>query len=196
MRRLLAVILATSISAAAPVTAQGEANTRRAGLWLTAGGGEARNRVDCDNCGEIERYWGGTGFLRAGGTLSDRVRVGGETYSWQRSFESSASYVRGLQGIILWYPAFPARGFFVQSGLGLARLRSEFERNGSRVQAAATGMSVMLGLGYEVRLRGRIWVTPMVSSTAVPTATIDTPNGTLENVVGTLLQFGLGVTWD
>lgn len=184
-----------SLAVTAPLAGQG-ATPARSGLWLAAGGGAARNRVDCDTCGEIGRYWGGMVFVRAGGTITDRVRLGGETYSWQRGLEEEDSYLRGAQGIVLWYPSFPTLGFFVQAGLGLARLYNDFRREGSPVRAAETGMSVMLGVGYDVRVTRRLWLTPMVSSTAVPTATIDTPSGPLENVVGTLFLLGVGVTWD
>jgi hypothetical protein len=188
---LALVILAPSVPAAGQ-----EAQSSRSGLWVTIGGGAARNRVDCDNCGDIGRYWGGMVFVRAGGSITERVRLGAEGYTWQRGLEEEDSYLRGVQGIVLWYPSFPARGFFVQAGLGLARLHSDFQREGAPVRAAETGMSVMLGVGYDIPITRRLLLTPVVSSTAVPTATIDTPSGPLENVVGTLFLVGLGVTWD
>ena len=43
--------------------------------------------------------------------------------------------------------------------------------------------------GLRVRQR------PSLSSVVVPTATIDTPSGTLDNVVATVFQLGLGVTF-
>lgn len=85
-------------------------------------------------------------------------------------------------------------GFFAQAGLGLSRLRNVFDLEGATVRAAETGLSVMLGLGYDIRVAGRVHLTPSVSSVVVPTATIDTPSGPLDNVVATLFQFGLGVT--
>jgi hypothetical protein len=149
--------------------------------------------VSCDNCEEITRHWGGSGYLRAGGNLNSRVRLGGELYFWQASIDDSQVHVRGLQGIVLWHP-WRTGGFFTQAGLGLSRLRNVFDLEGSTVRAAETGLSVMLGLGYDIRIVRQLFLTPSVASVVVPTATIDTPAGPLDNVVATLFQFGLGLT--
>ncbi len=181
------MLLAAMLGVSAPLAAQG-------GAWYTLGGGAASNRVSCDNCEEITRHWGGSGYLRAGGHLNTRVRLGGELYFWQGAIGGSEVYVRVAQGIVLWHP-WQSGGFFAQAGLGLSRLRNVFDLEGATVRASETGISVMLGLGYEVRIAGRFHLTPSLSSVVVPTATIDTPSGALDNVVATVFQLGLGVTF-
>jgi hypothetical protein len=52
----------------------------------------------------------------------------------------------------------------------------------------------MVGVGYDLRVGNRVFLTPSVMSVAVPTATIDTPAGPLNNVVATLFFAGLGIT--
>ena len=52
----------------------------------------------------------------------------------------------------------------------------------------------MVGVGYDLRVGNRIFLTPSLMSIAVPAATIDTPAGPLKNMVATLFFAGLGVT--
>ena len=170
--------------APAPVSAQ---------TWYTIGAGAGGTRVDCDNCEAIERFWSGSGYLRAGGTLGENVRVGGELVFWQKSLEGSEAYLRAIEGIVLWHPS-PPGGFFGQAGLGLGRIRNVFTTEGTTVRASETGLSVMVGVGYDLRVGKRVFLTPSLMSIAVPAATIDTPAGPLDNMVATLFFAGLGVT--
>ena len=73
----LALLLAL---APAPLSAQ---------AWYTIGGGAGGNRVSCADCEKIERFWGGSGYLRAGGTVGRNVSVGGEFAFWQASIDGS-----------------------------------------------------------------------------------------------------------
>ena len=161
--------------------------------WYTIGAGAGGNRVDCENCESIERFWSGSGYLRAGGTVGENVRVGGEFVFWQKSLEGSDAYLRAIEGVVLWHPS-PPGGFFGQAGLGLGRIRNVFTIDSTTVRASETGLSVMVGVGYDLRVGKRVFLTPSVMSIAVPTATIDTPAGPLNNVVATLFFAGLGVT--
>ncbi|HKU62778.1 MAG TPA: outer membrane beta-barrel protein [Gemmatimonadales bacterium] len=177
----LALLLAL---APAPLSAQ---------AWYTIGGGAGGNRVSCADCEKIERFWGGSGYLRAGGTVGRNVSVGGEFAFWQASIDGSDAYLRAIEGVVLWHPK-PPGGFFGQAGLGLGRIRNVYTIDGETVRASETGLSVMVGVGYDLRVGKRVFLTPSVMSIAVPTATIDTPAGPLDNVVSTLFFAGLGVT--
>jgi hypothetical protein len=168
----------------APVSAQ---------AWYTIGVGAGGNRVSCQDCESIERFWGPSGYLRAGGTVGKNVSVGGEIAFWQASIDGSDAYLRAVEGVVLWHPS-PSGGFFGQAGLGLGRLRNVFTIEGETVRASETGLSVMVGVGYDLRVGKRVFLTPSVMSIAVPTATIDTPAGPLNNVVATLFFAGLGIT--
>jgi hypothetical protein len=187
MRPRLALVLA--MIAFAPGTAGAQS-----GFWWSVGGGGARNRVSCETCEEISHHWGVSGFLRAGGELSDHVAVGGELHFWQGSIEESEAYVRGVQAVVHWYPS-ASGGFFGQVGLGLSRVRSSFDVGEGTVRAAETGLNVSAGVGWDVPLGKGIYITPRVASVVVPVATIDTPAGPLDNVVSTLYRFELGLTF-
>lgn len=191
MRAAIGLALLVAV-AAGSLEAQDQASERK-GFWLTVGGGGGSNRVSCQECTEIERFSGGMGWIRAGGTVNSSTLIGGEAFFWQRSESGLDSYVRGVQGIVQWYP-FGKAGFFFEGGLGLARIRTNFVTNGQTVNASETGISVTLGAGYDIRITRRLSLTPTIASIAVPTATIDTPAGPLDNVIGTIFQFGIGIT--
>jgi hypothetical protein len=189
MRNPLTLILTLVVIAPGSVAAQN-------GFWLSVGGGTARNRVDCETCEEINRYWGVSGFVRAGGDVSPHIKVGGELHFWQASIQDTDAYVRGLQAVVNWYPS-AAGGFFGQVGLGLSRIRSSFDVGDEIVRAAEIGLNVSAGVGWDIPLskdKG-MYLTPRIASAVVPVATIDTPAGPLDNVVSTLYRFELGLTF-
>jgi hypothetical protein len=187
MRSPLALILTLVVLAPGSVAAQN-------GFWLSVGAGAGLNRVDCETCEEINRYWGPSGFIRAGGTVSPHIKVGGELHFWQASIEDTDAYVRGLQAVVNWYPS-ASGGFFGQVGLGLSRIRSSFDVGDEIVRAAETGLNVSAGVGWDVPLREGMYLTPRVASAILPVATIDTPAGPLDNVVSTIYRFELGLTF-
>jgi hypothetical protein len=122
------------------------------------------------------------------------VAVGGELHFWQGSIEESEVYVRGVQAVVHWYPSASA-GFFGQVGLGLSRIRNSFDVGEETVRGAETGLNVSAGVGWDVPLGKRIYITPRVASVVVPVATIESPAGPLDNVVSTLYRFELGLTF-
>lgn len=189
MRNRLRLILTLVVLAPGSVAAQND-------FWLSVGGGAALNRVDCTTCEEINRYWGSSGFIRAGGTVSPHIKVGGELHFWQATIEDTDAYVRGIQAIVNWYPS-TSGGFFGQVGLGLSRIRSSFDVGEEVVRAAETGLNVSAGVGWDVPLsKGKgMYLTPRIASVVVPVATIDTPAGPLANVVSTIFRFELGLTF-
>jgi hypothetical protein len=187
MKTHLAVILAVISIAPASAGAQ-------SGVWVSAGGGAARNRVSCESCEDINRYWGASGFVRVGGVVSENVLVGGELHFWQATIEDSDAYVRGIQAVVLWYPS-PPGGFFGQAGLGLSRIRNSFDVGGEIVRGGETGLGVTAGIGWDFPLKKGLYLTPRIASVVVPVATIDTPAGPLDNAVSTLYRFELGLTF-
>ena len=187
MRIRLALILAMPAIAPGPADAQ-------SGVWVSVGGGAARNRVSCVSCEDITHHWGASGFVRVGGVASRNVLVGGELHFWQSTIEDQDVYLRGLQAVVLWYPS-PPGGFFGHAGLGLSRIRNSFDVGGEVVRGGETGLGVTAGIGWDFPLGKGIWLTPRAASVVVPVATIDTPSGPLDNVVSTLYRFELGLTF-
>jgi hypothetical protein len=183
----LALVLVMIAIAPGPASAQ-------SGFSWAVGGGAARNRVDCETCEEINHHWGVSGFVRAGGNLSEHIAVGGELHFWQADIEGNDAYVRGIQALVQWYPS-ASRGLFGQVGLGLSRIRNSFDVGGETVRGAETGLNVSAGVGWDFPIGKGIYLTPRVASVVVPVATIDSPAGSLDNVVSTLYRFEVGLTF-
>ncbi|HET8943784.1 MAG TPA: hypothetical protein VFO59_03305 [Dehalococcoidia bacterium] len=187
MRSRLALVLAMTVVASGSADAQ-------SGVWVSAGGGPARNRVSCESCEDITSHWGAGGFVGVGGVVSRNVLVGGELNFWQATVEDQDVYVRGVQAVVLWYPS-PPGGFFGQAGLGLSRIRNSFDVGGESVRGGETGLGVTAGIGWAFPLGKEIYLTPRVASVVIPVATIDTPAGPLDNVVSTIYRFELALTF-
>src|SRR5690242_5426483 len=57
----------------------------RKGFWIGFGFGYWSSNVSCDGCGSSSRESGGAGFIKLGGTVSDKVLLGGEINAWTKS---------------------------------------------------------------------------------------------------------------
>ncbi len=112
-----------------------------------------------DSSGFSERF-GYPFYLRLGGTLNPRVLLGIEAYSviWNLPFNVTgpssdyrASY--DLTAIALLYPS-PNAGLFIKPGVGIS------------ATGAGTGTTIgfgsTLGVGYDVRVRRSVYLTPNV----------------------------------
>lgn len=79
LMRIAALVLALAASLSLPASAQGYAQTRQ-GFWISFGFGAGSLRCnDCDNADGDEDRLNGVNFnFRAGGTLSQKLLIGGE----------------------------------------------------------------------------------------------------------------------
>src|SRR3954464_2208747 len=167
MRPGLALVVA--MIAAAPGSAGAQS-----GVSWSVGGGAARNRVDCETCAEIKRYWGVSGFVRAGAAISNQIVVSGELHVWQGDVEGNDADLRGIQALVQWYPSSSA-GLFGQVGLGLSRVKNSFDVGGETVRGAETGLNVSAGVGWDFPLGKGVYLTPRGGSPGGPGAAIESP---------------------
>jgi hypothetical protein len=177
MRKFAIGLLLASL-VALPASAQSNPQTRQ-GFWINFGFGAGSLGVDCDNCGD-EREAGINVNLRMGGTLSQKLIIGGEFNFWSKS-EGDVSLTTGNIGpVILFYPSATG-GFFLKGGLGLAT--STFELGS--IEFEEQGVGVTLGLGYDARVGRNFALTPYLD---ILSSSFD--GGSFNQVA-----FGLGFTW-
>jgi hypothetical protein len=159
-----------------PASAQANPQTRQ-GFWIAFGLGAGS--LGCDDCGD-ERETGTNINLRMGGTLSQRLILGGEVNIWTKT-EGDVSLSTGHIGpVILFYPSATG-GFFLKGGLGLAN--TSFELGSLTIEEQ--GMGITLGLGYDARVGRNFALTPYFD---ILSSSYD--GGSLNQVA-----FGLGFTW-
>jgi hypothetical protein len=131
--------------------------------------------VSCD--GHLS---GASGGLSLGGTMNDKLLLGLGTTGWYRSRDGVALNAGTLDARLRFYPSVTS-GLFLTGGLGLGTIRVGANGLGSERE---TGVGFVLGLGWDVRIRQNMSLTPFWNGSAVRTSSADANFG----------QFGLGIT--
>lgn len=175
MRHALSALLLSALVATS-AGAQAKPQTRE-GFWISFGFGGGS--LGCDDCGD-EREMGTSLYLRMGGTLSQRLIIGGELNAWGKT-ESDVTLTTGNIGpIVLFYPSANG-GFFLKGGLGLANTSLDF----GSVSVDSQGVGLTLGLGYDARVGKSFALTPY----------FDILNSSYDGGSFNTVSFGLGFTW-
>jgi hypothetical protein len=160
--------------AAQPATAQHP--QIRQGFWFNFGLGYGS--LGCDDCDE--RIDAPTGILGLGGTLSQKVVLGGALAAWSKDEGGGKLTVANLVAIIRWYPSATG-GFFLTGGLGVGSITIEIDNVGSDTEQ---GFGALLGLGYDIRVGTSVSITPFLNGFGVRSDDVDANVG----------QIGVGIT--
>lgn len=175
--RSLALALALITAMSLPAIAQGNPQTRQ-GFFISFGFGAGS--LGCDECDDDDRLSGVNFQLRAGGTLSQRLLIGGEVNGFTKSENDATLTVTNIGPVLQFYPSAQG-GFFLKGGLGLAT--AEFEFGGLSVEDE--GFGVTLGLGFDARVGRNFALTPY----------FDILSSSFDGVSFNQVAIGLGFTW-
>jgi hypothetical protein len=175
MKRLLTVLFAALLLLPSAAAAQGRPQTRD-GFFASFGFGYGS--LGCKDC--VDRIGGGAFYLVLGGTLSQKLTLGGEVTAWGRN-ENDATLSFGSVGpVIRFYPSATG-GFYLKGGVGVATL----ELDAGIFSGNTTGAGLVLGVGYDGRVGRNFSLTPFFD---LVSATFD--GGTVNSA-----QFGLGFSF-
>jgi hypothetical protein len=167
---LLAIALLTgSASAQNPQT--------REGFWISFGFGVGS--LGCDDC-EDEREVGTNFNLRMGGTLSQRLLIGGEINGWSKKEGGATLTVSNIGPVLLFYPN-PDGGLFLKGGIGMANTSLDL----GSIEIDESGVGITLGLGYDARVGRGFALTPY----------FDILGSSYDGGSFNQIAFGLGFTW-
>lgn len=177
-----ALLVAFAVAgAAAPAQAQFEMDKhRRSGMWFSLGLGGGWNLSNSVN-GESKS--GFAGYIRAGGSLSPHLLLGGEMEWWYRDETDDLSLSSGNFTLVgLYYPSLDLGGF-VKLGVGVAA--AEIITAGGSQSTWESGAGVTAGVGWDVPVGQKISLT----------ANADFLFQRVAGFNNTLLLFTLGVTF-
>lgn len=176
--RFTALALALAAMIAIPADAQGNPQTRE-GFFISFGFGAGS--LGCDDCDdEDERLTGINVYLRLGGTLSQRLLIGGEVNGWSKTENDVTLTVSNIGPVLQFYPS-AGGGFYLKGGLGLASASLDV----GAVEFEDSGIGVTLGLGWDARVGRNFALTPY----------LDILTSSFDNFSVNQVAFGLGFTW-
>jgi len=144
----------------------------REGVWFNAGFG-----LGTLSCIECDGWLNGlSGGLSVGRTMSDRLLLGVGTTGFYRSVLGSGLSAGSVADARLRFYPVRTSGFFITGGMGLGSI--------SIANESEYGLSTVLGLGWDVRVRRNLSLTPFWSGIGVVTSNANASVG----------QIGLGIT--
>ena len=189
-RLILAALVLAAI--AAPASAQ---QAHRQGWWAEASGGYGYLRVGTQSQ-EVRRQNGVSAYVRAGRQLGRNVSLGLEFQGYTGDTDTITTTLGSLQmfGLLNPWGRIP---LFLSGGVGMVDGRVLVGlSNGQVYEAQGTGVGLNFGASYDIRV-GRHWaITPSVSThiSALGDFVIS-PTQKADDVIATVYQLGVGITW-
>ncbi|ODT03848.1 MAG: hypothetical protein ABS52_07080 [Gemmatimonadetes bacterium SCN 70-22] len=148
----------------------------RQGFWFNVGLGAGS--LGCDDCGS--RTNGLSGQLSLGGTITPRLLLGAGTNGWTKNEDGVTLTMGSLAALVRFYPSTTG-GFYLTGGLGIATIDLGVDGYGS---ASDTGVSALLGIGYDIRVGQNVSLTPFWNGIG----------GSFDGYGANFGQIGLGLT--
>jgi hypothetical protein len=183
MRRVFSTFfgLALVFALASPLSAQEQPKHR--GFWISFGVGGGWN-LSRNVGAEGRSAGGGAGFIRMGGTPSERLLLGGEIIGWGRS-EDGASLGRGNATFTaMFYPSVEA-GVYLKGGIGGSSIASTVSSGNTTTTVHDGGFGATIGVGWDIRLARNFYLTPGVDFLYQRVSDFD----------NTMLLITVGATW-
>ncbi|HET8712808.1 MAG TPA: hypothetical protein VFM23_03905 [Gemmatimonadales bacterium] len=161
------------------------------GFWIGFGVGGG---VNLNEGLDGERLGGGSGYIRLGGTPSQRVLLGFEGYFWGRD-QDGATIARGNGSFIAQFYPSESGGGFLKGGVGVSSISRASTSGNTTTTTSEGGFGLTVGAGWDVRLGNNLYLAPTADLLFQWFESKTDP--ILGDIPGrnTLLLFGLGLTW-
>ncbi len=188
MRHLL-LLAVLGISAAGPARGQGRQEHR--GFWFGFGlGGGVNLSQGLDGA----RLGGGGGYIRLGGTVQQKVLLGGEVIGWTRNRNGDELDRGNVTFTAIYYPN-ETGGPFLKGGVGFATVGQSRTSGNTTSTTTKEGFGATIGVGLDLRIGRNLYLVPAVDWLFQAFSSETDP--VLGKIPGTntLLLFTLGLTW-
>jgi hypothetical protein len=188
---MLMTSLTVALAVPAPArVASAQAHEHR-GFWIGFGfGGGVNFTQGLDG----ERLAGGSGYLRLGGTPSQRLLLGFEGIGWGRHYQGAALGRGNGAFVAMYYPSIKGGGF-LKAGVGTATISRATSSGSTTSTTSEPGFGLTLGTGWDLRMGKNFYATPNFDVLLQWFEGKDDP--VLGEIPGTntILLFTFGLTW-
>ena len=172
-------------------TAQNSGGHRHRGFWIGFGFGGGVNMTEgLDG----EHLGGGAGYLRLGGTPSQKVLLGFDGLDWFHGSGNSGIARGNGTFVVMFYPSVKGGGL-LNGGIGFSSISRATTSGNSVTTTTETGFGLTLGTGWDVKIGGNIYLVPGADLLLQWFEAKDDP--VLGQIPGTnsIVTFTLGLTW-
>jgi hypothetical protein len=157
------------------------------GFWIGFGLGGGTNFADFADGSRA----GVGAYLRLGGTVSQKLLLGGEIIGWGRDRDGGTFSESGVTAVALFFPSGP--GLFLKGGAGFAGWAASASAGSTTTTQTAGGFAATIGAGYDLRIGNNLFLTPNVDFLY---HTMESENSAFADISsGAVLLFTLGLTW-
>jgi outer membrane autotransporter protein len=186
MRFLLSVLTFAVLAQLASPPAAAQSTPKHQAFWISFGIGGGWN---LSNTIGGQSQGGGAGFLRLGGTPTERVLVGGEAIGFGTKL-NDVTYGRGnLQAVVLYYLDVD-QGLYIKGGVGAASFSASVTEGNTTTTTTDPGFGAGGGVGWDLRLGSNFYLTPALDLLYQRVSVGD--NEATNNV---MVLLTVGVTW-
>ncbi len=154
------------------------------GFWVGFGLGGGSNLSDA----AAGARFGFGGDVRLGGTVSDKLLLGGEVIGWGRSISGSTVTQSNVLFVALLYPT--GQGVFVKGGIGFAGWTQSASIGNTTTSTTAGGFGLGGGVGYDLKIGSNLFLVPGVDFLYQ-----NVESNVFSNSSASLVVFTLGLTW-
>ena len=162
----------------------------RQGFWIAFGLGYGSADLTCDGCA-FDREGGGSAHIRLGGTLNQRLLLGGDVSGWTKVIDG-VTYTAGNVAFIAQYYPSATGGLFLKGGAGFSTI--QFIDGGQQARGDSYGLSA--GVGYDIRVGRNISITPLADLLLGGSRDIRYQGATvIPGLSFNAINLGLGVTF-
>lgn len=187
LRAALLICIALTLGASVAFT-QGHEHR---GFWIGFGFGGG---INLSEGLDGERLGGGGGYLRLGGTPSQKVLLGFEALAWVRDKDGVALDRDNATFTAMFYPSEKG-GAFLKGGVGLASISRASNSGNSTTTTTKDGFGLTAGAGWDVKIGRNLYLVPDVDFLFQWfEAQTDPVLGAIPGH-NTIVLFTLGLTW-
>lgn len=198
--RLILAAVALVILGSGGAAAQRRSRPHRSGLWGELSSGTGHVRIACSGCNDVVTANGATSFVRIGGTVSDHVVIGFEAFSLLDrglgffSQDTTTAETATAAIVVLWFPG--RHGLFFKGGAGAAGGQFILPSGPTEADTSnGAGIGLTFGLGWDWSISRKFAITANAATFVVGLGDIVLPTRRVDDVIATMYQASIGVTF-